>query len=201
MILTESEVKRFVRDEIKRALNIILTAQAGSNTVEKETVENLFPGSPSIPKRPVMHPYGFASRAPSKTLSVVAKHGADPSNRIVLGHRDSNRPTDLNDGEAAIYSADGNKIKLGNGVIATNNNGGFKLDADGNWIYEAGTTTAKFSKAGTFSVANTTGELMTVIYTLFDEIQKATVPTMMGPQNLIMPLFATEFAKLETFKE
>lgn len=202
MILDESSIKRFVRQEIMRSLNVILTASTGDNSgVETETIENLYPGSPSIPKRPVMHPYGFVSRAPKKTLSVVARHGADATNRMVLGHRDSNRPTDLNEGEAIIYAADGNQIKLGEGVTASNDGGSFKLDADGNWIYEAGSTTAKFTSDGKFSVTNAMGELMTVIYALFDEVQKATVPTMMGPQNLIMPLFATEFSKLESFKE
>jgi len=202
MILDESTIKRFIRQEITRSLNVILTASAGDNSeVETETIENLYPGSPSIPKRPVMHPYGFVSRAPSKTLSVVARHGADASNRMVLGHRDKDRPTDLNEGEAIIYAADGNQIKLGDGVTASNDSGSFKLDADGNWIYEAGSTTAKFTSDGKFSVTNAMGELLTVLYTLFDEVQKATVPTMMGPQTLIMPLFATEFTKLESFKE
>lgn len=201
MLLNESAIKRFVRDEIKRQLNIILTAQAGSNDNETETIENLFPGSPSIPERPVMHPYGFASRAPSKTLSVVAKHGADPSNRMILGHRDKNRPTDLEAGEAIIYSEDGNRIKLGSGVTATNDNGSFKLDADGNWIYEAGTTTAKFTTSGKFSVVNSTDELLNTIYTLFSDIKGGLVTTMLGPNPLVMPTFDADLVKFQSFME
>jgi len=80
----------FVRKEIERQLNVILSGQAGANTsTENETIDNLYPGMPSIESRPVMHPYGFVSRAPRKTISVTGKQGAGPQNRMTLGHRDS----------------------------------------------------------------------------------------------------------------
>lgn len=103
------DLQRFIRQEIQRALNVILSGQAGDNdAVETETIDNMYPGSPSIADRPVMHPYGFASRAPNGTISVTAKTGADAHNRMTLGHRDKVRKLlDLSEGDAVIYSSDG----------------------------------------------------------------------------------------------
>lgn len=109
--MNEAELKKWVRQEIARQLIVIASGQAGENTVETETIENLYPGSPNIPERPVMHPYGFASRAPSGTISVTGKVGNDPSNRMVLGHRDSDRPSDLKVGEASQYSSSGYELR------------------------------------------------------------------------------------------
>ncbi len=110
--MNEAEMKRWVRKEIQSQLNIIMSASSGlGETVEDETISSLFPGSPDIPNRPVMHPYGFASRATSGTINVVGKHGSDPSNRMVLGHRDSNRPDDLEEGESTVYSMSGYEIR------------------------------------------------------------------------------------------
>jgi phage gp45-like len=129
---------RFIRQEIARQLNVILSGQAGDNSsIETETIDNLFPGSPSIADRPVMHPYGFASRAPTGTIAVTAKHGADAQNRMVLGHRDKVRKLlDLSEGDAVIYSSDGAvalaSISLKGGVVEiTNEAGTLQLGTDG----------------------------------------------------------------------
>lgn len=102
--LIDPQILAFIRREVSRQTQIVLNGQAGKNTVEKENVELLFPGAPTISDRPVMHPYGLASRAPEKTLSVVARVGEHSANRMVIGHRDKDRPTDLETGEATLYS-------------------------------------------------------------------------------------------------
>ncbi len=109
--MNESELKKWVRDEIQRQLVVIQNASAGGSDGQKETIDNLYPGSPSIPERPLMHPFGFVSRATKKVISIVARIGQDPSNRMVLGHRDSNRPANLEEGESAIYSSAGYQIR------------------------------------------------------------------------------------------
>jgi hypothetical protein len=99
---------RFIRQEIARQLDVILSGSAGDNaTVISETIESLYPGSPPIINRPVMHPYGFASRASKGTISVTAKQGSHPGNRLILGHRDKSRPTNIEDGETVIYNVAG----------------------------------------------------------------------------------------------
>jgi hypothetical protein len=101
------EDKRYIDDQIRRGLNIILAGAAGENTAHTETIESLYPGSPSITERPIMHPFGYASRAPKKIISVTARHGDHPGNRITLGHRDKNRPDDLAEGESVMYAFNG----------------------------------------------------------------------------------------------
>jgi hypothetical protein len=64
-----------------------------------------------------MHPYGFASKAPDGTISVVAQQGSHPGNKLVLGHRASDRPTDLDSGEVVLYNEFGQAIYVRDGKI------------------------------------------------------------------------------------
>lgn len=115
--MMDSETIRFIREEVKKQLNVILNAESGINDQQSETINKLFPGMPGINARPVMHPFGFVSRAVQGTISVVAKVGADIQNRMTLGHRDKNRPTDLDEGETCAYSSTGYRIVLKGGMI------------------------------------------------------------------------------------
>ncbi len=108
----DADMIRFIRQEIKREVNVILAGQAGVTTQESEDIQNLFPGSPTIPARPVMHPYGFTSRAKQGTISVTARHGDHVGNRIILGHRDSERPDDFEEGEVVLYNQFGLQMRL-----------------------------------------------------------------------------------------
>lgn len=104
------EDRKFIITEIEKRINIILSGKSGLNTVESESILDLFPGMPEIEKRPVMHPFGMASRAPSGTLQVTGRQGEHVGNRLVLGHRDAIRPQDLESGESVIYSSDGKTV-------------------------------------------------------------------------------------------
>ena len=64
-----------------------------------------------------MHPFGLVSRAMKGTISVIAKVGNDIQNRMVLGHRDKGRPTDLEEGEVVLYNAFGQAIYLRKGKV------------------------------------------------------------------------------------
>lgn len=110
------EDRKFIREEIARQVNIILSGQAGANTVQTETIDNLFPSMPSIVNRPVMHPYGLVSRAPRGTLSVTARQGEHAGNRIVMGHRDKDKP-EVQVGEVQLYNQFGQAIYLKNGTV------------------------------------------------------------------------------------
>ena len=101
--MLDSEVKRFIMMEIQKQLNVIASGSAGANTVETENINALFPGMPPLEGRPVMHPYGFVSRAAVDTISVTARQGNHPGAYLTLGHRDKNRPA-IENGESAIYS-------------------------------------------------------------------------------------------------
>lgn len=144
-------MKRFVREEIARQLNVILSGQSeGTADVATESIGKLYPGSPTIIDRPVMHPYGFASRAREGAIQVTAKQGASPENRMVLGHRDSERPTDLEAGEATVYSSGGWSVKVLNGSIVIGNDDGsqvFTLDGS-SWNLTSGDWSIAISDSG-----------------------------------------------------
>lgn len=105
-----SELRKIIRDEVRSQITVLTFGQSGENGVNIETIENMFPGSPSIKDRPIMHPFGFVSRAVRGVISVVGKVGNDPSNRMTLGHRDANKP-EVDEGEASIYSSEGYQLK------------------------------------------------------------------------------------------
>lgn len=113
----DAEMQRFIKEQVKRELNIILNGAAGENDSMSETINDLFPGMPGITKRPVMHPFGFVSRATSGVISVVAKIGADIQNRMTIGHRDANRPSDIEEGETCVYSKGGYRMVYHNGKL------------------------------------------------------------------------------------
>lgn len=112
MMNIDPDLRRMIRAEIRKEMNIILTGVAGNTDASKFTqdIEQLYPGSDTITDRPVAHPYGFVSKAPRGTLQVVARQGEHPSNRLVLSHRDAGRPTDIDDGTAKMYSLAGFQV-------------------------------------------------------------------------------------------
>lgn len=116
-MMDESQIRRLIETEVKRHLDIILHGSAGTNTQESEDIDSLYPGMGTIVKRPIMHPYGMASRAPKETISVVVKVGDHPGNRMTIGHRDSERPDDIQEGELVLYNELGQRIYLKVGKV------------------------------------------------------------------------------------
>lgn len=114
--MLDPETRRMINREIRRQLQIITSGEAGATTMLVEDIVNMYPGMPTITKRPVVHPYGFASRAPQGTLSVTAQQGDHPGNKIVLGHRDGNKPA-VNEGESVQYSLGGYRVVCKNGEL------------------------------------------------------------------------------------
>lgn len=114
-MMTSSD-KKWIVDEIRRQLKIITAGEAATNTMTTEDIANLMPGHPTITGRPIMRPFGFASRAPQGTISVTAQMGEHPGNKMTLGHRDKNAPA-VEVGESVIYSLGGYRVKIQNGEI------------------------------------------------------------------------------------
>lgn len=114
----DAELTRFIREEIKRQMDVILSGSSGENDkVVNEDISNMYPGMPTILSRPVMHPYGYVSRAPANTIQVTGKQGEHVGNRVVLGHRDGDRPTDLKQGESGMYSSEFYQVRVSNDKI------------------------------------------------------------------------------------
>lgn len=109
--MIDSETARYIRLEIEKQMNVILSGVAGNASEQYEDIQQLFPSMATITQRPVMHPFGVSSSAPDGTLQVVAKQGEHVGNRIILGHRDKNKPS-CAPGEVVLYDANGGKIQL-----------------------------------------------------------------------------------------
>lgn len=114
--MNDADIARYIREEVKKQLNIILNAETSKSNGLLETIANLFPGMANLPDRPIVLPYGFSSAAPPKTISVTAKVGDHPANRMVIGHRDANRPSSAS-GEMMIYSKGGYRVVVKNGAV------------------------------------------------------------------------------------
>lgn len=103
------ELRVFIRKEIEKYANVILSGQTNNAQTHTEDINNLYPGMPIIQNRPKMEPYGFSSKATDGTIQVTARQGENFNNKMVLGHRDKNKPTDLATGESVHYSSGGSK--------------------------------------------------------------------------------------------
>lgn len=114
--MIDPEMRRQLHIEMAKMARVILSGSAGTNTMITENIENLYPGMGTITERPIMHPYGFASRAPAKTIQVTARQGEHIGNMVVLGHRDSAKP-DVEVGESVAYSMGGYEVYIRNGKI------------------------------------------------------------------------------------
>lgn len=124
--MTDAEIVRFIKEEVRKQVLVILPGATGNNTHESEDIEQMYPGLPTQPLRPVMHPFGFVSRAVRGIIQVVGRTGDHPANRMVLGHRDKNRPTDMNEGESIAYSIGGYQVRILNNKIQVGKNGDFE---------------------------------------------------------------------------
>lgn len=113
----DAETRRFIHEEIKKNLNILLFGAAGENNEQVEVIDQMFPGMPGIADRPVISSYGIASRAPKGTISVNARVGDHYGSRVVLGHRDKDKPIDLEEGDVAVYNMGKMQVRLANNRI------------------------------------------------------------------------------------
>lgn len=134
--MMDADTRRFIQKEIARQMNIILSGAAGTNTMITENIEQLYPGMPTIENRPIMHPYGFASRAPQGTIQVTGKQGEHLGNRMVLGHRAKDKPN-MEVGESVVYSVSGYTFKAKNGSLSIGKNGTDETIVVGDTLAEA----------------------------------------------------------------
>lgn len=158
----------FMRQEIKRQVQLVLFGSAGATTPMTEDIQEMIPGMSTIPERPVMHPYGFASRAAMNTISCVIRCGDHAGNRMIFGHRDQFRPPDLNEGESAQYSSKFYQVRTSNtqvrmGFTTDNTDAGFAGQASLTVNNEAGSENFTFvSKLGQLIQCTPDGSLTIV---------------------------------------
>ena len=61
-------------------------------------------------------------------------------------------------------------------------------------------TSIEIDATGKLKITNLTGEFVSMLVQLFNDIQTGLVTTLLGPEPLVMPTFAADLALLETFK-
>lgn len=110
--MIDAEIVRYIRSEVAKQVNVLLHGQAGGNTHEAEDIDQMYPGQATQPSRPVMHPYGIVSRAPRGIIQITGRIGDHPGNRMVMGHRDKDRPDDFDEGEIVVYSIGKYQIRV-----------------------------------------------------------------------------------------
>ncbi len=110
--MLDPEVQRYIKNEVARQVNVILSGTTQGNTTTTEDIGDMFPGSPTLPARPIMHPWGFVSRAVKGVRSIIGRQGDHPGAKLVLGHRDPTPPS-VEEGESAVYSMAGYVVKVG----------------------------------------------------------------------------------------
>lgn len=111
--MIDPNVLRYIHVEIRRQLNTILSCYTENADNENCDIDQPFPGADKITARPVVHPFGFVSKAPNGTLALSGRVGEHPGARIVFGHRDKMRKDiPLDEGEVCLYNAQGEKIFL-----------------------------------------------------------------------------------------
>lgn len=124
--MIDSEIRRYIEQEIDKKLNVILHGVSQDATNQTETIQNLFPGQDGFKTRPVMHPYGFVSRAIDNVISVIGRVGSHTGNRFVMGHRDKDRPDDVEKGESYLYSSGKYQIRVKNGKVEVGKDGEYQ---------------------------------------------------------------------------
>ena len=178
--------RRLIRDEVKRQLNIILSGAAGANGLGPRT--RLSSAYTQVlhrsPARPVMHPYGIASRAPAGTIQVTGPgRGLDRRTgwSSAIATRSPRRPRARTRARRSSMPADGTTVL--SKILVSNDQG----------------IVAEVSPEGALVIKKGEVEFVAQIAQLFTDIQAGLVSTILGPQPLVMPTFATDLAKLQTF--
>lgn len=126
----DSDVQAYIDREIQRQMDVLLSGKSGGSTIQngdfKEDIQEMYPGLTTITTRPVIHPFGFVSRAAAGVLQVVGKMGEHIGNRFVVGHRDKDRPQNLNVGESVVYSSGKYQVRVLNNAIQVGKNGTYQ---------------------------------------------------------------------------
>ncbi len=128
--MTPGEME-WIKREIRNQVQIILAGNTAATQIDDrvgtESIDNCPPGNPTINARPLAHPYGLVSRAPKGTAQVVARQGEHPANKLVLLHRDKDRPSLSAEGEVMLYDKFGNQIWMKDGDIVVKLDGNMHL--------------------------------------------------------------------------
>jgi len=112
--VNEYEMKTYVRSLIKQEICTIMMASVTSNETDLRTSAQRFATDANLSNLRSISPFGFHSRATKGTPCVMTPINHDPTNIMITGHYDQNRPQ-IQDGETVLYGADGQLIHFKSG--------------------------------------------------------------------------------------
>lgn len=109
-MMSESEIRRIIRQELREAIAPILMGTIVSNADNNRSSIRRF-SEGEIPNARNIQPFGISSRAPEGMDCLTVPIAGDPTHLNVAGHFDKSRPSGQ-DGEVILYDAFGHKISL-----------------------------------------------------------------------------------------
>lgn len=108
--MNEGDIARLIKDTIRQELAQTLMASVTSSDTLSGSIDALrFSTDSELQNLQLIRPYGFASRPPAGTQTVLHPINGDPSNIIAIGEADQTRPS-LGPGEAALYGSSGQLV-------------------------------------------------------------------------------------------
>lgn len=110
--MTESEIRRLIRAEIREALAPIMMGFVVSNeNVQRSTMKRTSMEGPTPNVRNIQ-PFGISSKAPPATEALFVPVNGDPTHVNMVGHFDKAKPEVTKDGETSLYDSFGHEVYL-----------------------------------------------------------------------------------------
>ncbi len=159
-------------------------------------LSNWFAGSSSsAPATPALHSFSDAiALVGIRNMPNVLTDYSDDS--VVLTYGDNSLEIGA---DSATLTVGDNSLEIGEDSSTLTVGDNTVELTESQAVITLGTTTLKLTTSGKFAVTNPTIELLASIKQLLLDIQSATTNTIFGPQPLIMPTFAADLAKFESF--
>ena len=161
--MLDSETQRYIRQEVQRHLNILIMASSDEATKNGAKVRDMYGSTPQTPEFPAMMPWGFAHRPPTGLQTVLGRIGEHPGARIILGHRDIDKP-DLEEGEVILYNENGEQIRLEKEKVVMQTKSGEAVRIEDGKVKLGGSTADQAVVLGTV-LAELLGSLMDTLVT------------------------------------
>jgi len=165
-------------NNLKRKLSLVTGTGLIHSVDENQKAQASFLPSEAIDKTPIIQHYGFTSR-PLKGARGVGVCNGNREDLIIIATQDKRYRFQIENGEVALYTDQGDHIHLKRGN---------KIEI----------------KSGKFSIIqkDSQDDLVQIIHDVIEALELAVTPTMLGPQALSTKgLFKTAKDKIAKFME
>lgn len=165
-------------NNLKRKLSLITGTGLIHSVDDNQKAQVSFLPSEPVDKAPVIQHYGFASR-PFKGSEGIGICNGNREDLVIIATQDKRYRLKLKDGEAALYTDEGDYIHLKRGNKIEIRSGKLSM-------------IQKDSK----------DDLIQIVHDVIEALETAVIPTMLGPQALsTQAIFAEAKLKIKNFME